>query len=276
MKSITSKTEELGNTLRVLAFLVLGCVHTHLRAQVLFFESVTNVNRFVGYFQNLEITGLTMPWGYDYAGNANFHGVSPQPNLGFGMRLKLSESSPILISATYREVIWEGGHKANYEPDMNNNYYKFIYPFHSLALGISCRVWQSENKRVKWYAGIQFERPGLGSINKGEFYGWHVINNEWRDLPDNSYLNLYSQVDVIPVSPRKNTSVTSSIEYAIIDKGPMLLGFTAHLYVPRNPTIHLSRPIEAYVVASTIAVMTSGTGIFCALRFNKSKTTPKP
>jgi hypothetical protein len=265
MRFIISRIGESGKPVIRFAGFLFALLPYQSTAQVISIETYSNINRFVGGSGNENLTGLTSIWQYYYWGKADFYGISSEQTMGLGMNFKSSGNSPLSFSLMYREALWESGHKTNYDLDMNDNYYKFVYPFHSVALGISCRVWQSKNKQAKWYVGFQFERPGLGTHNRGRFQGWQIANAEWRELPDNDYLNLYSQVSMIQVSPLKRTSITSSIEYIVYEKDRLRLGAKAHISNPRDPTITVRRPEDAQVAPVTAAVMTWGTGVFCAL-----------
>ena len=277
MRFIISRIGENGKQVNRFACFLFTLLPALSTGQVISLETSANVNRFVGGSGNENLTGLTSFWQYYYWGKADFYGISSEQTLGLGVSFKSSNNSPFLFSLTYREGRWESGHKTNFDLDMNDNYYKFVYPFHSVALGVSLRVWQSDNKKAKWYVGFQFERPGLGSLNRGRFQGWQIANTEWRELPDNDYLNLYSQVSMIQVSPLKRTSITSSIEYIVYEKDRLRFGAKAHVSNPRDPTITVRRPEDAHVAPVTAAVMTWGTGVFCMLDLHKKgvKKAPK-
>jgi hypothetical protein len=214
-------------------------------------------------------------WSFNKFGKPFFMGISNEASIGIGLNLKFGDKFPAQLSVRYREAAWESGHKANNDLNFNDNYYKFLYPFHTVGLGLSYRIWQSENKKAKWYAGLQFERPGLGTHNKDNYYGWHIVDGQWRDLPDNDYLNLYSQVSLIQVSMLKINNIVSNVEYELYNRGGLVLGLNAYYVYPRRESITVRRPKDATYALTTASFTTWGLGISCGFRFAKARAQGK-
>lgn len=237
--------------------------------QSISFESMVNNNRLVP----VPSCYCNMPtqWGFYSLGQPSFSGISNIPSIGLGFSWKFGYKFPAQLSVRYREAAWESGHKSNSDLNFNDNYYKFLYPFHSVGLGISYRLWQSENKRVKWYAGLQFERPGLGTLNKQKFYGWHIVDGQWRDLPGSDYLNLYSQVSLIRVSMLKTNNIVSNIEYALLNRGGLALGLSAYYAYPRRESITVRRPKDATYALTTASFSTWSLGLAVGYSFGKAR-----